>query len=133
MSKHRLDRTKTLNYNIFDIREHLFTVETLLINVAHRKSKTPLMADFIFIATCIFFKFVAEFIDCIVRQVHKHIGKIVASRWLVFLSCKAAKSLIVEINPQRIDSTQQYVDSKIKLQFVDKECFVDVALYHVVP
>ena len=40
----------------------------------------------------------AVFIDCVVRQMHKHILKVVTSRLRVRLSCQPGQSLLIHKN-----------------------------------
>lgn len=72
------------------------------------------------------------FVNGVVGEVHEQVTKIATHRWSILLRTKAGQSLLVNEDPQRNYRRDQHVYSQIKLQVVDQERLVQVALGYVV-
>ena len=75
---------------------------------------------------------VRVFVESEVGQVHEYIVFVVFGRSGVALRAEASKSHLMQVNPQRLNTVQQNIQSKIVLKVVDQVGSVDVLLNHIV-
>ena len=75
---------------------------------------------------------VRVFVESEVGQVHEYIVFVVFGRSGVALRAEASESHLMQVNPQRLNTVQQNIQSKIVLKVVDQVGSVDVLLNHIV-
>ena len=70
-------------------------------------------------------------IDRVISQMHIHVSQVLLI-WRLKLACRQpAKTLLVKVNAQGVNTTQQDINPQIKLQVVDKEGPIKVPLHHI--
>ena len=82
------------------------------------------MAKIIFVAAFVLDVVARKLIDSVVCQVHVQIVQIVLIRWSILARGQSAEALFVKENTERINTTQQNIDSQIELQFINEEWLV---------
>lgn len=86
------------------------------------------MSHIIFIFVLIKLEILTKLVDGIISQMHLQIIQIRAVGACVFLSRKSSEALVVNENPQRIDSVDQHVDAQVELEVVYRVGFVQIPL-----
>lgn len=81
--------------------------------------------------TFIEYKVGVVLIDSIVGEVHADILHVLLRGNYIGFGCETSEPFVVEINSQRVDTSQQHIDSKVKLQPLDEVGFMEVALHYI--
>ena len=74
--------------------------------------------------------FLVKFVNSVIGQVHVLIVEILLGWLLIIHSRKPGQALIIYINPQRIATSHQHIDPKVKLQLVNQIRIVNISLHH---
>lgn len=82
--------------------------------VAPDEGQTAFMSDTVISLTLVLDELVAVLIDCIVCQMHEQVIHVVVVGWDVLISCKPRETFPVHINPERVHSTEEYVNAKVE-------------------
>jgi hypothetical protein len=59
------------------------------------------------------------FVDRVVCQVHEFVVQVLGTRRLVLLSSESGQTLLVDEDPQGVDTRYEDVDTHVELQTVD--------------
>ena len=57
--------------------------------------------------------------------------EILSCRLLIRLSCKSSQSLVINIQPQRVSASKEYIYPQIKFQLIDQQWVFDVSLHNI--
>ena len=126
---HRADR---LDDGLFDVVEDPRRVVAHLLDVLHGEGEAALVAQVVLLAALVLDVVARHLVDRVVRQVHVEVVEIVLVGRSILASGQSAKALLVEQDPERVDTAEQNVDPQVKLQLVDQEWLMQVALHNIV-
>ena len=107
----------------------LFFADTEVEEVS-QGSEAPLTAKIVLIVIFGFNEFRILLVYTVVSQVLKTLTLQVVGVLFIGFSCKPGKAFLVDVNPERIDSSEGDVDSKVELEAVDEEWVRDVVTHH---
>lgn len=119
MGQHRLHCAETLDDYRLDIVQNLLAIVTALIDVFHCERHRSFVASIVFFTSDVFLKFVTEFIDGVVRQMHEQVGQVRLGRGFVFLGGQTAEPFIVKVDAKRVNPTKQDVNAQVKFELVN--------------
>lgn len=82
---------------MFDPEQYFVAVEAELLYVSQNESQTSLVPCGV--VALITLEFVADFVDRVIRQVHKKIRQVARVRLFVLLSRESTETLVVKVDP----------------------------------